>query len=84
KKDALTPGVNYQYKYKSPALGLFTGFNWYFFDVAGVFLQFEYSQQNFDLKSFSIDGAEQDLSQTTQSLITKGGGIRLGVNFKLN
>lgn len=77
-------GIDYQYTYKSPNLGLFTGFNWYIFDVAGVFFQFEYSQQDFDLKTFSIDGAEQDLSQTTQTLITKGGGVRFGVNFKLN
>jgi hypothetical protein len=76
--------TDYQYKYKSPNLGLYTGFNWYLLDIAGVFFQFEYSQQSFDLKSWSIDGTEQDLSQTTQTLITKGGGVRLGVTFKIN
>lgn len=76
--------VDAQYKYDSPHLGLFTGFNWYMFDVAGIFFQLNYSSHRFELNEMSWDGVQQDLSNTEQTLETKGIGFRVGLNVKFN
>lgn len=72
------------YKYSSPHLGLFTGINWYFLDVAGLFFQVDYSNHGFELKELTLDGAQQDLSNIAQTLDTKGVGVRAGITFHLN
>ena len=76
--------LNATYKYSSPHLGLFTGFNWYIFNVAGVFFQVDYSSHNFALKELTLDNVIQDLTLIEQSLDTKGVGVRVGVAFHIN
>lgn len=72
------------YKYASPHLGLFTGFNWYIFNVAGVFFQVDYSSHNFTLKELTLANVVQDLTYIEQTLDTKGVGVRVGVAFYIN
>lgn len=72
------------YKYISPHMGLFTGFNWYIFNVAGLFFQIDYSSHNFVLKELTLDNIVQDLTNVEQSLDTKGAGVRVGVAFHIH
>ena len=72
------------YKYASPHLGLFTGINWYFLDVAGLFFQLDYSKHGFELNELTIDEVKQDLTYINQTLDTKGVGVRAGITFHIN
>lgn len=72
------------YAYNSSHLGLFTGINWYFLDVAGLFFQVDYSSHGFELNELTFDGVEQDLTNIDQTLDTKGVGIRAGITFHIN
>lgn len=73
-----------QYNYTSPHLGLYTGFNWYFANFIGLNFQVGMSNHQFDLKEYSINGTNQDLTNYEIKLNTVGPHIKLGLSFKIN
>lgn len=70
--------------YKGGHFGVNAGFNWYIFTFAGIFAQLEYTKNNFTLKEYTIDGDPFDLTNFDATLDTFSGGIRFGINFKIN
>lgn len=72
-----------QYKWKSPHYRFDTGFNWYFTDRIGMNFGIGYSTHNFLMTYYEIDGEEQDLTNWTNRLKTKGVHLNLGLAFHL-
>lgn len=81
---SIAPANDYQYHYNGMHLGVFTGFNWYIFNVAGLFLQLGYAQHNFNLDHYSIDDVEQSMTNWNVNLDTYGANIRAGINVAIN
>lgn len=72
-----------QNKFKSPHSSFETGFNWYFTEKIGINFGLGYSSQNFLMTYSKWNGEEQDLSDWTNKLTTKGIHFNLGLAVHL-
>lgn len=70
--------------YKGPHLGLNMGFDLYFSDVFGWFLQLNYTTNKFDLKEYSVNGDAVDLTNFDITLDTFSFGLRTGLCIKFD
>lgn len=70
-----------QYKFRSPHLGIETGFNWYFAKNFGLNFGFGYSSQNFEMTEYYLNGDKQDLADWNNHLVTKGVHTNIGLAF---
>lgn len=73
-----------QYKYKGAHAGLFAGFNLYFTPFLGWYLQFEYTDNNFELKEYTINNEPFNLTDWNILLNTYSVGLRTGLCFKFD
>lgn len=76
--------INFDYTYGGAEYLGETGVNWYFLNFLGVNLSLNYQYRKFDLKSYSLNGAEQNMDNTTNFLKASGLGFSAGVSLKIN
>lgn len=67
--------------FKSPHLGLETGFNWYFARNFGMNFGLGFSSQNYKLTEYYFNNDKQDLSDWNNQLSTIGLHMNLGLAF---
>ncbi len=81
----LLPGnIDEIYNYNGGHFGVNLGFNWYFVDFAGIFMQLQYTKNNFTLQDYSLDGTAIDLTNFDVTLDTFSAGAKFGLCFKIN
>ncbi len=73
-----------QYHYSGPHIGAFAGFNWYLFNVAGIFFQMGYAQHNFQLDDYAVNTIPQNLTGYSADLTTYGVDVRIGVDIRID
>ena len=73
-----------EYDLSGSHLGLFTGFNWYFLDFAGIHMNLAYSRHAFDLKHYYLSGQEQDLGSSINTLDALVVHFQAGLSFRIN
>jgi hypothetical protein len=72
------------YKYNSPHLGIYTGFNWYLTNFLGLNTQIGYTNHKLKMKSFELNGVSQNLTDFENILTTNGVHLQLGLTIKIN
>jgi hypothetical protein len=78
------PTVSQESRYNSPHFGVYTGFNWYLLSFLGLNGQIGYTSHNFLMKSYSVNGTSQNLSNFDNRLKVSGVHIQFGLSVKIN
>lgn len=76
--------ISQESKYNSPHFGIYTGFNWYFLSFIGINAQLGYTNHNFLMKEYNINGVSQNLNNFENRLKVSGVQLQLGLSVKIN
>lgn len=73
----------HHYEWSSPHFSSELGFNWYFGKGVGMNFNLGYSSHNYNLKKYTINGNQQDLTNQKHTFLTKGVHIGIGLAVRL-
>lgn len=76
-------GNNEVYNFFTPNMHFHVGFNWYLFNIIGVNAQLGWSKKNFELQKYTINEAEQDITNLVKNKDMEGVELQVGLSMKI-